>query len=359
MTAFASLDLFGGNPVVLTLRDLGDGGATAVETWTQGLGRGAAFVHQEDAGFRATHVASNRQGLTVVGGTTAQNTRIDFINPMNLVGTVTVVPVSALRRLAQVKVLTNPPLALALIDTLPYTTTLVRLASPFPAAPLSSVMTGSSEGDDFAEIPGAQRLSLVGRCAATCSFGAAFDNSPVAGPTARLATASTMVMSGATWPDTPTLTSFTAVNDVRFANAPLRVAADGQDLVVIAGTDRGLGLRIERHDLSDGGITSWTSTTAVRVVDAIRSVEGAVLLLAHFDAPTSIGGVTVPWAMQSGRNVLLIRVDRTSPLSVTPFSDPGDQTPVAFAELLSNTNRAAGLMIVGNEGPDGFLWRVP
>lgn len=226
---------------------------------------------------------------------------------------------------------------------------------------LSATMTGVAMGDDLAEYPN-DRVGISARCQGFCTFGMLSSSPGLVDPSLRHGMAGFSVLA-------PTLSpnSFVGINEagpvaVFSFTRPTRIAATAS-VFFLAGQGAGDTLRIERRQLASVARDGlWTSSNLLRVVDVLQTVPDTVLILAWHQSANQLNGPngSLPLGYTGGnqRNVVLIKLT-TSGMSpvVSTWDVPGDQEPVGMA--VTRLGATDVVIIVGNQGPDAFLWRVP
>ncbi|MBL8918283.1 MAG: hypothetical protein JNJ54_05445 [Myxococcaceae bacterium] len=361
-------------PSFATVREPLDGGVSVLEAWTPDLSRSGSRSLAWAAELRAEQLASNQSGTTAIAGPGPTHFRAWIVSPTANFQTprpadqFTLESVAPGTRLVRMRVLmgtaeVTDPLITLFDGPQPYEARLQRVAMS-PGSPLlmSSPMTGVSLGDDLAEYPN-NSVGISGRCESSCTFGGLSSSPGLVGPSLRHGMAGFSVL----LPNLGPVSSFMAVYEtgpvaVFSATRPTRIAATATTFF-LAGQGSGDSLRVERRQLvgvaRDG---LWTSSNPLRVVDVLQTVPDTVLILGWHQSSNQIngpnGGVNVAYTGATLRNVVLIKLT-TSGMApvVTTWDVPGDQEPVAMA--LTRVGATEVLIIVGNQGPDAFLWRVP
>lgn len=356
-----------GDPAIATIREAGDGGSSILETWSPTLDRvGERRIAWST--MRVEHLASNRDAVTAIAGTTttgfAVHTLTMAAQPYPTAGQSSFV--SPGLRLARLRVL-NPAPGLVdpvvlLTDGAPATEVGVRRMSMTSTTPAVISSSTQALADDVVEFPG-NTLSVSARCVDTCLFNGMPAGSGIAGPLLRNGvvgfTPTTNVIGG--------VSRFTSVitnmgMPIFADTSATRIATDGNQRYLLAG-QIGQSLRIERRLLVGHSTDAqWTSTGPLMLHDVMRSPRGDTMLVLASVATAGVmlNGVPIPWTLGTGRNVVLITVENSAtPIGITTWPLRGDQEPVGFAHTVNPgiivENR---VIIVGNQGSDGFLWSV-
>lgn len=357
------------NPSFVTVSEPLDGGASFLDPWATDGGPLITRTVSWASEMRVNVVASGVNGTTGIGGTTPSETKHQFIDPASVApfpnsGGLRSLEIVFGRVVAACGVAsTTAPIVYA-TELGPRETRLTRhevAPGSFGRQLFTANIGGSIVVDDLVASPtpaGANGLFVVGRCDGVCTFASVPTlNSPRPVPVL----AWTNYNPSTSGLENAPMNGLRALTDGSQAplfvpSAPLRLATDGSQSFYVGG--QGLGGELVVHQFA---ITTAIPGAAVvetigplRLVDMTRGPAGVLVLASLSDANVTFsnGGV-LPWTPANQRNVVLIRIDGSARTSVWTWDVPGDQAPVAFAQV----NGTVAIAI--NEGPNAVLWTLP
>ena len=358
---------------VATMRKSTDGGSTWLEAWTPDLtSRDAGSPTFSGFTTVPEALASNARGTTVValantivgGGPPTWNIApVDPLAGFNTGARSTVALGNVADfRFARLRVLDVAPDAGAPVIALLERRT-GGLGGQLHRVPLSStgqtqILTGSISfaADDVVELPGANALAVGFRCHMTCGIGTTFSNVPDQRPWTAFVPADPRLNTLGSPTLNPTFGSVSGTSPHRLVGTQTAIMLAGQR------PTNATQLVVQKLSLTgaDQGVT--TSSGPLRVVDAINGPDpDTVLILAASTGPGTFGTQTIPHGANGLTDVVVINFSVSSnAYRVQTWSLPGHQVPVAMAWTnVSGIIESYRLIIVGNEGNDGFMWAVP
>lgn len=359
-------------PVVVTLREPLDGGASILEGWT---GDGGALPSQLRSmpwanNMRVQAVAGNALNALAISGLAGTNVNVEHLTTtLSPIGAPTTLEVqlsgtTTITRMTALPVPDAPMVAFVHGGGSSGVARIYRVGTTVSSVQLVAGSGAQALGGDLIVSPlpriyqPVNRMLVTARCTNGCTLGG------IASSDFGLANRFGWMGFDASTSGLGPVSTHQVLLDqsgggLMFSGAdPVRAGSDEKNFVYFAGQSWTGQLVVDRRDAASGlsAAMPLVSAGVLRVVDVLpaRGTPAGVLVLATYDTGGVVFGGPLPWGMGQAGNVAIFRVSETSQINGTMFAIPGDQRAVAFA------HGPPGLLYIAvNEGPDAVLWRVP